>query len=95
MTVKNFSQKNSKAEKPLLSLNLFYKAGWCLFEGLFEHPFAVNPVIVDDFTPQYLQLYCFFSLPSYNSCFFPSGFFEHPFAVKPVILEDLSPHHLQ
>jgi hypothetical protein len=81
-------------EKPTL-VYAFYNAGWCFFEGLFEQEFAVKFEIEECFIPQYLQVYCDFSLPSYNSCFLPSGFLVQEFAVKFETLECLVPHHLQ
>ncbi|OCK51071.1 hypothetical protein BA768_18390 [Chryseobacterium sp. CBo1] len=57
--------------------------------GLFEQESEVRLVKLEDLWPQHLHVYCDFSVPSYNACFFPSGFFEHESAVSELTLDDL------
>jgi hypothetical protein len=50
------------AKLPLIKA--FYNAGWCFFVGLFEQEFEVKLLRLENLCPQYLQVYCDFSLPS-------------------------------
>ena len=79
-----------------------YIAGSCLPllgpEGCLEHELAVKLEIEEFFVPQYLQVYCGFSLPSYSVCLpllGPRGCREHEVAVKLDTLEFLVPQYLQ
>jgi hypothetical protein len=79
-----------------------YSAGVCFpFPGplgCLLQEFPVKLEIVADEVPQYLQLYCDFSEPSYNLCFpfpDPRGWRLQEFAVKLEILELFVPQYSQ
>ena len=71
-----------------------YKAGECFFVGLFVQELAVSEARVECFIPQYLQVYCDFSDPSYSSCFLV-GLLVHELAVKEATLGCFTPQCLQ
>ena len=69
-TIAGLSNFDRPAKSKKRLSNFFYKAGWCLFVGLFEQEPLVNEDILEYCDPQYLQVYFVFSLPSYNECLF-------------------------
>lgn len=80
----------------------FYNAGACLPlllpAGCRIQLTLVKLLILEEFIPQYLQVYCDFSLPSYNLClplFEPNGCRMQLTLVKLLTLDALVPQYSQ